>query len=98
MKRGGYTNEVRARLRRNFMKEEFSTEVLFTRDTGQVNYMSFLLRCWQEAGAAAEGMPIWRFTLVKLEGSQSKRGFADLTALFAHLENELAAQALEKGV
>lgn len=90
--------EVRARLRRNFMKEEYSTEVLFTRDTGQVSYMSFLLRCWQEAGAAAEGIPIWRFTLVKLDENQSKHGFADLPALFAYLENELAAQALEKGI
>ncbi len=52
-------------------------------------YRSFLLRCWQEAGAEPDGKPAWRFTLVDFDDAQVQRAFADLEALLAHLGQEL---------
>ena len=52
-------------------------------------YRSFLLRCWQEAGAKPDGKPAWRFTLVDFDDAQVQRAFADLEALAAPLRQEL---------
>jgi hypothetical protein len=53
------------------------------------DYRAFLLRCWQEPGAGAGGVPAWRFVLVQLDGKEVKRGFASLKELYAHLGRTL---------
>ncbi|MFN2198436.1 MAG: hypothetical protein ACK2UW_20110 [Anaerolineales bacterium] len=60
--------------------------------------MAFLLRCWVEEEQEADQAPVWRFALVKLDGHQRKRGFADLAALFAYLADEIAAQVPREGL
>lgn len=57
-------------------------------DSG-LNYRAFLLRCWQEASTDGGGEPAWRFTVIQLDGSHAKKGFACLEDLVAHLRFEL---------
>ena len=52
-------------------------------------YRAYLLRCWHEAGAAADGEPAWRFMLMDIDAHRAKKGFASLEDLAAHLRDEL---------
>ena len=50
------------------------------------HYRAFLLRCWQEK---ADGTAVWRFTLVQINGVQTRQGFAGLDELMNYLSAEL---------
>lgn len=52
---------------------------------------AFLLRCWKEPGE--DGELTWRFSLVYINEKRHKKGFACLEAVFAYLEECLAALA-----
>jgi len=53
------------------------------------DYRAYLLRCWREAGAAANGEAVWRFMLMDIDAHRAKKGFACLDDLAAHLREEL---------
>ena len=52
-------------------------------------YRAYLLRCWREAGVAADGEAVWRFMLMDIDAHRAKKGFACLEDLTAHLRDEL---------
>jgi hypothetical protein len=52
-------------------------------------YLSYLLRLWQETG---DGSPIWRASL-ESPHSGERLGFADLASLVAFLEVQTGARA-----
>lgn len=58
--------------------------------------MAFLLRCWVEEAGGVDQAPVWRFTVIKLNGQQRKRGFAQLRELFDYLTDEIDTQAQKK--
>ena len=64
----------------------FSSDERQATAAGRKNYRAFLLRCWQEK---ADGAGVWRFTLVQINGGQSKHGFAGLEELMIYLTAEL---------
>jgi hypothetical protein len=68
----------------------FSEEQWQSTAAGRKNYRAFLLRCWQEK---ADGSSVWRFTLVKINGGQSKHGFAGMEELVDYLNAELNINA-----
>ncbi|MGD8806553.1 MAG: hypothetical protein PVH65_11915, partial [Chloroflexota bacterium] len=49
------------------------------------NHQTFLLRCWQESdcldGEEPEGLHIWRFALVQLNGPSQTKCFPSLEEL-----------------
>jgi hypothetical protein len=53
-------------------------------------YRSFVLTLWQEHGRGSSEPAVWRFRLDDPRTGQ-RRGFADLEALVAALEREMAA-------
>jgi hypothetical protein len=53
-------------------------------------YRSFVLTLWQEHGRGSSEPSVWRFRLDDPRTGQ-RRGFADLEALVAALEREMAA-------
>ncbi|HEX6304549.1 MAG TPA: hypothetical protein VFZ76_10195 [Anaerolineales bacterium] len=64
----------------------FSSDERQATAAGRKNYRAFLLRCWQEKVA---GTSVWRFTLVQINGGQSKHGFAGMEELVDYLNAEL---------
>ncbi len=54
-------------------------------------YRAYLLRCWAEHGPAAPAPAVWRYSLEDPHTGE-RRGFADLAALLAFLDAELAGQ------
>lgn len=58
------------------------------------NYRAFLLRCWREK---ADGGAEWRFTLVQINGGQSRQGFAGLEELMDYLGAELGVSERTPG-
>lgn len=50
---------------------------------------SFLLRCWKEPDGNGEF--VWRFSLTHINKTRHKRGFANLDALIAYLNQRLSA-------
>ena len=58
------------------------------------NYRAFLLRCWREK---ADGGAEWRFTLVQINGGQTRQGFAGLEELMDYLSAELAVRETTPG-
>ena len=52
-------------------------------------YRSYILTLWQEHSGGANEPPVWRFRLEDPRTGQ-RRGFADLEALVAVLEEEMA--------
>lgn len=75
------------------MRGKISSDAKLPQETYGGRYMAFLLRCWVEEEQGADQTPVWRFTLVKLNTNQRKRGFAHLSELFAYLTDEIASQA-----
>ena len=63
-----------------------SDEEWQTAAAGRQHYRAFLLRCWQEK---ADGGAAWRFTLVQINGVQTRQGFAGLDELVNYLSAEL---------
>ena len=63
---------------------------------GPPRYQVFLLRCWEERGEPLES-GAWRFSLQD-PGTELRRGFASLEALFAFLTNQFGAQGVERKV
>ena len=53
------------------------------------NYQAFLLRCWQESPSGGEMESTWRFSLIHINGIQTKKGFASLEHLLDYLRAEL---------
>ncbi len=51
----------------------------------------FVVRCRVEEGAGPEGEPSWRFTVQQTGRDPSRRSFACLHDLAAHIEAELQA-------
>ena len=54
-------------------------------------YRAYLLRCWAERGQDGTGAVHWRCSLEDPHTGE-RRGFADLAALLAFLDAELAGQ------
>ncbi len=52
-------------------------------------YWCFLVRCRVEERAGPEGEPSWRFTVQQMGGDPSRRSFACLRDVAAHIEAEL---------
>lgn len=50
---------------------------------------AFLLRCWQVT--KGDGELAWRFILIDVYEKQEKKGFANLEAVFAYLQQTLAS-------
>ena len=55
-------------------------------------YRAYLLRCWQERGRQEDQPPLWRYSLEDPH-TGIRHGFATLEAVFAVLQQELAAEA-----
>jgi hypothetical protein len=53
-------------------------------------YRAYLLRCWQEGGAAPGEEPFWRFSVEEILSERRRKGFTSLGALIAFLQAELA--------
>ena len=53
------------------------------------NYQAFLLRCWQESPPVAGMESTWRFSLIHVDGLQTKKGFACLEEVLEYLRAEL---------
>lgn len=53
-------------------------------------YHAFLLRCWQESPPVAGEESTWRFSLIHIDGLQTKKGFACLEDLLDYLQEEVA--------
>jgi hypothetical protein len=53
-------------------------------------YRAYLLRCWQEGGAAPGGSACWRFSVEEVLRERRRRGFTDLEALVAFLQAQFA--------
>jgi hypothetical protein len=53
-------------------------------------YQAYLLRCWREGQTAPRGSYPWRFSVETILPERRQRGFADLEALVAFLQDELA--------
>ncbi|MFB0537258.1 MAG: hypothetical protein ACETWR_20030 [Anaerolineae bacterium] len=51
---------------------------------------AYLLRCWQEGGAAPGKGPLWRFSVEEVLNERRRKGFTSLRALIAFLRAELA--------
>lgn len=50
---------------------------------------AFLLRCWQEPGSGPDGASTWRFSLTQLDNRREPKGFTELEAVLAHLNQIL---------
>lgn len=56
----------------------------------QRQYLSFLLRLWQESDGSPQGdPPLWRASLESPQGGEHK-GFAGLEELFAYLREQMS--------
>jgi hypothetical protein len=53
-------------------------------------YRCFLLRCWMEEDAGAEGAPVWRFAVRRVGPDVAHRAFASLDDVVAYIAAELA--------
>jgi hypothetical protein len=62
-------------------------------ETRSLPYRSFILRCWQECVASAEGRPTWRFSLLEVGSVEPRRAFANLQTLLAFLAEQTGAAA-----
>ena len=62
-----------------------------TRQMAEISH-AFLLRCWQELDG--DGKLAWRFSLTLINEKREKKGFLNLEALVAHLQQFLAAYDL----
>ena len=51
-------------------------------------YQAYMLRCWESRGERPGQPGTWRFSLENVE-TKEKRGFGDLAALVAFMEEEL---------
>ena len=51
-------------------------------------YRAYLLRCWEARGERPGQPGTWRYSLENVE-TKEKRGFGDLAALVAFMEEEL---------
>lgn len=70
------------------MSIDVSSQVNKTLDDGI--YQAFLLRCWQESPPAESLESTWRFSLIHIDGLQTKKGFACLEDLLEYLQAQLA--------
>ncbi len=61
------------------------------------SYRAYLLRCWREEYATAEGSPQWRFSLEEVPHERWRTGFTSLEALMAFLRAELADGEASEG-
>ena len=52
---------------------------------------AYLVRCWQEGGAAPGTVPRWRFSAEEVLHDRRRQGFGDLEALIAFLRAELGS-------
>ena len=50
---------------------------------------AFLLRCWLEPGSGPDGASIWRFSLTLIDKRREPKGFTELEAVLAHLNQIL---------
>jgi len=50
---------------------------------------AFLLRCWQEPGSDPDGASTWRFSLILIDKRREPKGFTELEAVLAHLNQIL---------
>ena len=57
------------------------------------SYRAYLLRCWQEGGAAPDRDPGWRFLVEEVLHPRRRWGFDGLPSLLAFLEGELGSAA-----
>jgi hypothetical protein len=53
---------------------------------------TFLLHCWHAPGSSLDEESAWRFSLTHVNKIRLKKGFADIKALMAYLEQVLAAE------
>lgn len=60
-------------------------------------YRAYLLRCWYEEAAPGEE-PLRRFSVEEIPQRGPRRGFSDLKALLAFLEEGLGEKPPERGV
>ena len=72
--------------KRKWYRMSISDEEWQTAAAGRQHYRAFLLRCWQEK---TDGGAAWRFTLVQINGVQTRQGFAGLDELVNYLSAEL---------
>ncbi len=63
-----------------------------TSQRGGVTDRAFLLRCWRELGAGAEGEPDWRFSVIEAEGERRRWGCASPERLLALLLEQLGQE------
>jgi hypothetical protein len=59
------------------------------------HYRAYMLRCWEARGERPSPLGAWRFSLENVQ-TKEKRGFSDLAALVAFVEEELKAGQAEQ--